>query len=234
MDLLRAFASAALVATLAIATVSPSAAQNSSAQPPSSTQSQSAGDAPAAPLPVSLSRIRDALGHEPKLLLPFMSPDTPVFRTVVLGKTLKLEDYWKVRPDTAVGKDVRPAFASTWHNEFMRMTTPSQQVGASVFGLFGNPAMPVGAPMLAIGSAIKSALRDHERAQVRQQIKEELAALDARQPLPKPASTEAGAAPANPPATTAQPATTEPATNKPANNEIKVGPPATPQRQPVH
>jgi hypothetical protein len=129
-------------------------------------------------VPISLDRIREGVLHEQTLNIPFLSPDTPVFRVHVEEKGLKLEDYWKTRPDTAVGRDVRPPFASTWHNEFMRMVTPKDQVAASAFGLFGNPAYPIGAPALAINDAIKKAWRNYQLERIRKQIQDELQQIE--------------------------------------------------------
>jgi hypothetical protein len=130
-------------------------------------------------LPVSLDRIRDGLQHDPKLRIDFLDPSIPLFRVSVQEKGLKLSDYWKIGPDTAVSRDVRPPFASTWHNEFLSMTTPRQQIAASPFGIFGNPMYPVGPPVLAIGSALKGVFSNMERGRIRRQIQEELKQLEA-------------------------------------------------------
>src|SRR5688572_24771920 len=53
-------------------------------------------------LPVSLDRIREGLQREPVLQIHFLDPAIPLFRTSVHEKGLKLEDYWKIGPDTAV------------------------------------------------------------------------------------------------------------------------------------
>lgn len=129
-------------------------------------------------VPLSLNRIREGVLREQKLNIPFLAPDTPVFRVHVEEEGLKLSDYWKVMPDTAVSRDVRPYFASTWHHEFMSMVTPKQQIAASPFGLFGNPVYPVGAPVLAINNAIKSAWRNYQLERVRKQIADELKQLE--------------------------------------------------------
>jgi hypothetical protein len=130
-------------------------------------------------LPVSLDRIREGLQHEPKLKIDFLDPTIPLFRISVQEKGLKLEDYWKIGPDTAVSRDVRPSFASMWHHEFLSMTTPKQQIAASPFGIFGNPVHPVGPPVLAITSALKTAFSNMERNRIKRQIQEELKAIEA-------------------------------------------------------
>ena len=94
-------------------------------------------------------------------------------------KGLKLEDYWKIGPDTAVSRDVRPSFASTWHHEFLSMTTPKQQIAASPFGIFGNPVHPIGPPVLEISKALKKVFSNAERGRIRRQIQEELKTIEA-------------------------------------------------------
>lgn len=143
-----------------------------------------------AKLPVSLDRIRDGLQHEPKLRIDFLDPTIPLFRVSVQEKGLKLSDYWKIGPDTAVSRDVRPAFASTWHNDFISMTTPKQQIAASPFGIFGNPLYPVGPPVLAIGSALKGMFSNMERGRIRRQIQEELKQLEANKSQAQETSTQ--------------------------------------------
>jgi hypothetical protein len=130
-------------------------------------------------LPVSLDRIREGIQRDPKLKLDFLDPTIPLFRVSVHEKGLKLEDYWKIGPDTAVSRDVRTYHASQWHHDFLSMTTPKQHIAASPFGLFGNPAFPVGPPVLAIGSALKKAFSNMERGRIRRQIQEELKTIDA-------------------------------------------------------
>ena len=174
------------------------AAQQPAAQPASSSE----GDTK---LPVSLDRIREGLQHESKLRMDFLDPSIPLFRVAVQEKGLKLSDYWKVAPDTAVSRDVRPPFASTWHNEFLRMTTPQQQIGASAFGIFGNPQYPVGPPVLAITSALKKGVSNMERSRIRAQIQEELKEIDANNARQTPESQEAQDAQQTPPATPAAP-----------------------------
>jgi hypothetical protein len=137
-------------------------------------------------LPVSLDRIREGIQREPKLKLDFLDPTIPLFRISVNEDPIKLEDYWKIGPDTAVSRDVRPYHASAWHNEFLNMTTPKQHIAASPFGIMGNPALPIGAPVLAISSALKKALSNMERGRIRRQIQEELKAIEANKAQPAP------------------------------------------------
>ena len=170
----RGVTSLVVACTLLVLSAGPCAAQTPTTPAPA----QASPPQPdASELPVSLDRIREGVLREQKLNIPFLSPDTPVFRTHV-EEGFKLGDYWKILPDTAVGKNVRPPFASTWHNEFMNMTTPKQQVAASAFGIFGNPAMPVGAPMLEINNAIKAAWRNYQLERLRKQIQDELAQIE--------------------------------------------------------
>jgi len=149
---------------------------------PSAVHAQPAApNEPGAQLPVSLDRIREGLQREPVLTLDFLDPTIPLFRTSVTEKGLKLEDYWKIGPDTAVSRDVRPSFASMWHHEFLSMTTPKQQIAASAFGIFGNPIHPVGPPVLPIAKAIKGLLSNAERGRIKRQIQEELKQIEANQ-----------------------------------------------------
>lgn len=165
----------------------PPAVHAQSTQPAPSTQPSTRQASPPAAsagedsseLPVSLDRIREGMQREPTLKLDFLDPTIPLFRTSVHEKGLKLKDYWKVGPDTAVSRMVRPSFASTWHHEFISMTTPKQQIAASAFGVFGNPVHPVGPPILEISKALKSVFSKVERGRIRRQIQEELKEIEA-------------------------------------------------------
>jgi hypothetical protein len=159
-------------------------------------------------LPVSLDRIREGIQREPKLKLDFLDPTIPLFRVSVHEKGLKLEDYWKIGPDTAVSRDVRTYHASQWHHDFLSMTTPKQHIAASPFGLFGNPVFPIGPPVLAISSALKKGFSNMERGRIRRQIQEELKTLEANksqqaqqtpaQGTPAPAGTNGSQPPPEP------------------------------------
>jgi hypothetical protein len=148
------------------------------------TQTQTPAPPPAQPdlsqVPLSLDRIREGVQREQKLNIPFLNPDTPVFHVHVEENGLKLGDYWKVGPDTAVSRDVRSPYASNWHHEFLSMVTPTQRmgVGTSPFGIFGNPVYPVGVPVLPISSAIKSAWRNYQLDRIRKQIADELKEIE--------------------------------------------------------
>jgi hypothetical protein len=155
------------------------------AQPAQSAQPASPATPPAGEdgsnLPVSLDRIREGVRRQPKLKIDFLDPNIPLFRISVQEKGLKLDDYWKIGPDTAVSRDVRPSFASTWHHEFLSMTTPKQQIAASPFGIFGNPVHPVGPPVGEITKALKKVFSNAERGRIRRQIQEELKMIEANQ-----------------------------------------------------
>jgi hypothetical protein len=168
------------------------ALQSVAAQQTSSSSARGGDDG--SKLPVSLDRIREGIQREPKLKIDFLDPDIPLFRISVQEKALALEDYWKIGPDTAVSRDVRPSYASTWHHEYLSMVTPKQQIAASPFGIFGNPVHPVGPPILEIGKAFKQMFSNGERGRIRRQIQEELKALEANQSpqatqTPEPAET---------------------------------------------
>jgi hypothetical protein len=160
----------------------PPAVHAQSAQPahpakPAQSASSEGEDGPK--LPVSLDRIREGVQRTPKLKIDYLDPSIPLFRTSVTEKGLKLSDYWKIGPDTAVSRDVRPSFASTWHHEFLSMTIPKQQIAASAFGIFGNPIHPVGPPALEITKALKSVFSNAERGRIKRQIQAELKEIEA-------------------------------------------------------
>jgi hypothetical protein len=179
----------------------PPAVRAQSPQQPASTDSEEGSK-----LPVSLDRIREGIQRDPKLKIDFLDPNIPLFRVSVHEKGLKLEDYWKIGPDTAVSRDVRPPFASTLHNEFLNMTTPKQQIAASAFGLFGNPTMPLGPPVLAIGSALKKVFSNAERGRIRRQIQEELKQIEANNSQQtQQTKTEPAAESSDPASTSAKP-----------------------------
>jgi hypothetical protein len=191
----------------------PLAVRAQSPQQPASTNSEDGSK-----LPVSLDRIREGIQRDPQLKIDFLDPNIPLFRVSVHEKGLKLEDYWKIGPDTAVSRDVRPPFASTWHNEFLNMTTPKQQIAASAFGLFGNPAMPVGPPVLAIGSALKKVFSNAERGRIRRQIQEELKQIEATrsQQTQQTQQTQPAAESSDPASTSVKPKDKEANATKPA------------------
>jgi hypothetical protein len=212
----------ALAGVFMCALTIPPAVHAQSTQPVSQTAQPSSEGEDGSKLPVSLERIREGIQREPKLKIDFLDPTIPLFRVSVHEKGIKLEDYWKIGPDTAVSRDVRPYYASTWHNEFLSMTTPKQQIAASAFGLFGNPLYPIGPPVFAITSALKSAFSNMERGRIRRQIQEELKALEAnneannaRQPQTQEAEqttsgTSNGAQQTSPESTPRQPAPRNP------------------------
>jgi hypothetical protein len=130
-------------------------------------------------LPVSLDRIREGIQREPALKIDFLDPNIPLFRIHVEENAIKLEDYWKVGPDTAVSRMVRPSHASRQHHEFIRMTTPTAYLATVPMG--GNPLHPVGPPIIEISKGIKKILSNAERGRIRRQIQEELKAIEANQ-----------------------------------------------------
>lgn len=134
-------------------------------------------------LPVSLDRIRQSLQHESKLTLDAIDPDIPLFRTSVQQTTLKLEDYWKIGPDTAVPDYVRPFFASQLHYDFLRMTA-KESVATDPFGAFGNPLQPVGPPVLPIVNGIKKGLSNIKRGRIKRRIEAELKAIEEHRGAP--------------------------------------------------
>ena len=158
---------------------------------------QAAGPAPARPqadatpaevidtskLPVSLDRIRQRLQRESTLTPQSIDPNVPVFRTSVQQTPLKLEDYWKIGPDTAVADYVRPFFASQLHYDYMKMSA-RESVATDPFGSFGNPLQPMGPPVLSIINGISKGRSHIKRGRIARQIEAELKAIDAAKPPP--------------------------------------------------
>jgi hypothetical protein len=163
----------------------PASAQTPPTQNPSSQESAKPNPALDPPdisrIPLSLDRIRREVEREPRLRIDFTASGVPLYRISVQERVLKLEDYWKVRPDTAVSRDIRASYASNWHHEFLSMVTPKQQIAASPFGIFGNPVHPVGVPGLTIGNAIGRAWQSYELEQIRRQIQDELKQIEENQ-----------------------------------------------------
>lgn len=129
-------------------------------------------------LPVSLDRIRQSVQRESKLTLESIDPTVPVFHTSVRQTPLKLEDYWKIGPDTAVADYVRPFFASQLHYDFIKMTA-RENVATDPFGSFGNPLQPMGPPVLPIINGITKGLSNIQRGRIKHQIEAELKAIEA-------------------------------------------------------
>jgi hypothetical protein len=131
-----------------------------------------------AKLPVSLDRIRERVQRESKLTLELIDPNIPVFRTSVQQTPLKLEDYWKIGPDTAVADYVRPFFASQLHYDFIKMSA-RENVATDPFGSFGNPLQPMGPPVLPIIKGITKGLSNIKHGRIECQIEAELKAIEA-------------------------------------------------------
>jgi hypothetical protein len=194
----------------------PPAVQAQSTQPASQpTQAAPEGDS-GAKLPVSLDRIREGIQRDPKLKIDFLDPNVPLFRISVHENTIKLQDYWKVGPDTAVSRLVRPSHASRFHHDFLMMVTPKDYL--ATVPMQGNPVHPVGPPILDIAKGIKKILSNRERGQIRRQIQEELKAIEANQAAQQ---AQQASEPAKP--ETAQPASAQPEAAKP-----KTPPPSVP------
>lgn len=164
----------------------PPVTRQAPSQPPNAGEDDS-------PLPVSLDRIREGLQREPALKLDFLDPDIPLFRTSVQERVLTLEDYWKIGPETAVSRLVRPSHASRWHHEFLSVVTPKDYL--ATVPMQGNPVHPVGPPVMEISNALKKVFSNIERGRIRRQIQEELKLIEANNaeqdqeqqaPAPKP------------------------------------------------
>jgi hypothetical protein len=138
---------------------------------------------------VSLDRIRQGVQRESTLTLESIDPNIPVFRTSVRQTTLKLEDYWKIGPDTAVADYVRPFFASQLHYDFMKMSA-KENVATDPFGSFGNPLQPMGPPVLPIINGITKGLSHIKRGRIKRQIEAELKAIEANHAAPEDSQEE--------------------------------------------
>jgi hypothetical protein len=147
-----------------------SSAPNQSTPPSASTATQTAPNpAEADKLPISLDRIREQLAREPAFTLNMLHAldEIPVFRTETRSDLVFRPDpnYWK---DNDVGSYVRPS-VNQWHYDFMKMTNPNLPAGYGPgTGIDVLPALQ------SAFSGIRHAFSEHERAQVRRQIQEEL------------------------------------------------------------
>jgi hypothetical protein len=119
-------------------------------------------------LPISLDRIREQLSHEPAFSLNLLRAlDIPVFRVEQRSDLVFRPDpnYWK---DNDVGADVRPR-VNQWHYDFMKMTNPDVPQGYGPGG--GVDVLPA---IQSVFSSIRHGSQNRQRAQVRQQIRDEL------------------------------------------------------------
>jgi hypothetical protein len=157
------------------------------ARPPADGKPAEISDA--SKLPVSLDRIRQGVQRESKLTLESIDPSIPVFRTSVQQTPLKLEDYWKIGPDTAVAAYVRPFFASQLHYDYIKMSA-RENVATDPFGSFGNPLQPMGPPVLPIINGITKGLSNIKRGRIKRQIEAELKAIEANHAAPEDSEKE--------------------------------------------
>jgi hypothetical protein len=119
-------------------------------------------------LPISLDRIREQLSHEPAFELNLLRAlDVPIFRTETRSDLVFRPDpdYWK---DNDVDPGARP-MVNSWHYDFMKMTNPDLPQGYGPGG--GVDVLP---GIQSAISAIRHGSQNRQRAQVRQQIREEL------------------------------------------------------------
>jgi hypothetical protein len=125
-------------------------------------------------LPISVDRIREQLDREPALWIETLNAlNIPVFRTETRSDLVFRPDpnYWK---DDDVAGYARPQ-VNRWHNDFQKMVNPNLPTGYGPGG--GVDVLP---GLQSIFSGFKHASQERERVRVRQQIKEELHAIDAR------------------------------------------------------
>jgi hypothetical protein len=153
------------------ASMSASAAQ----QTPPSTQATSGTIATSTDvdkLPISLDRIREQLAREPAFSANLLHAlDIPVFRTQTQSDLVFRPDprWWK---DDDVGSYVRPT-VNRWHYDFMKMVNPNLPTGYGPGS--GADVLPA---IQSAFSGIRHAFQEREASKVRQQIQEELRAIN--------------------------------------------------------
>jgi hypothetical protein len=191
MSTLMASAEPALSAPVAGPAPPPPPPQTQTQSPPAS--SQTAPVTPTAPvtanvdkLPISLDRIREQLDREPVLSIDLLNAlSIPVFRTETRSDLVFRPDpnFWK---DDDVAPYARPQ-VNRWHNDFQKMVNPNLPTGYGPGG--GVDVLP---GLQSIFSGIRHMNQERERVRVRQQIQDELRAIDE-------ARRQAGLPPADPP-----------------------------------
>jgi hypothetical protein len=126
--------------------------------------------------PVSLERIRAGLEREPRLLRS-VAGTTPHFRIQVVGTAnshdIRVKQPWQ--DDAPVRSNVQPTQTEA-HREFMRLTTPAAARASYTAGGGGINILPM--LQEALGKA-RAARREQEVKRIKQQIRDELAALEA-------------------------------------------------------
>jgi hypothetical protein len=154
-----------------------SAASAAAPQPPDEAASQPAanGNEPAADLPVSLSRIRQALSRPPAIRL---QGERLVFRVEVLGRKPTIEDI--LGPDYLKGPVPNAGMS---HQEFLNMVTPKDVQGYAAFN--NREAFTVAATSFALQWALQKAIRkfetakqEREREAARKEVQEALEDLE--------------------------------------------------------
>jgi hypothetical protein len=153
----------------------PSAAPAPAPQPPDEAAPAANGDEPAADLPVSLSRIRQALSRPPAIRL---EGERPVFRVEVLGRKPTIEDI--LGPDYLKGPVPNTGMS---HQEFLDMVTPKDVQGYAAFN--NREAFTVAATSFALQWALQKAIRkfetakqEREREAARKEVQEALEDLE--------------------------------------------------------
>jgi hypothetical protein len=159
-------------------------------------------------LPISVDRIREQLDREPALSLDLLNAlSIPVFRIETRNDLVFRPDpsFWK---DDDVAPYARPQ-VNRWHYDFMKMVNPDLPTGYGPGG--GVDVLP---GIQAIFSGIKHANQERERVRVRQQIQEELRAInEARRQQGLPPLEESAVQPSTTTTTTATPTSAAKPTN---------------------
>jgi hypothetical protein len=148
-------------------------------------------------LPISLDRIREQLDREPAFSLNLLRAlGIPIFRVEQRSDLVFRVDpnWWK---DDDVGPYVRPT-VNRWHYDFMKMVNPDLPTGYGPGG--GVDVLPA---IRSVFASIRQGSQERERARVRQEIQDELRAInDARRkaglpPLEQAAPQRNGQTPAS-------------------------------------
>lgn len=173
--LAAALATTALHPCVAAQTASPSATPGGDRQQPPRAQPESA-ELP----PVSLGRIRRALGREPAIRLP--EPKGPVFSVNVEGRLPAFADFVG---EENLSRGPAPS-TSLSHREFLAMVAPPQ---TQSFGAFTpGELVQVAATTAAVGlgsqwlvQGIKDAIRSKREREARREVEAVLAELERRE-----------------------------------------------------
>ena len=155
----------------------PAPGSSTPATPQKPAESPEASAAPAADLPVSVDRIKEALSRPPAIRL---EDSRPVFRVEVIGQKLTIEDI--LGPDYLKGPVPAVAGGMT-HQEFLDLVTPKDVQGYAAFS--NGEGMVVAATSFLQQWALQKAIHkfqeaksNREREAARKEVQDALAELE--------------------------------------------------------